>query len=1305
MKLVEGRDLANLLAERPSPGHDVPRFLGIFEQVCQAVAYAHSRGVINRDLKPKNVMVGAFAEVQVMDWGFAKVLLAEGTSQEPLRGETQEASPGGQDTIRTVRTEATGLSSADGLVMGTFAYMSPEQAQGQVEQLDPRADVFGLGALLCEVLTGLPPYAGVPAWKLHQMAAAGDLADAFARLDRCGADAELIALARDCLAPERERRPRDAGAVVERLATYLAEVQERLRRAEVEKGAAQARAEEAQATARAERRARRLTVGLAAAVLALVLLAAGGVVWLQRQAEDRRRGVAAALEKADLLQRQARWAEARAVLEQAESRLGEGEPAELHRRLDQARRDLDLVARFDAIRLKRATIVGGKFDDATADGDYAAAFRKAGLGAVGDDPGEVAARVRGSGVRAELVAALDDWAANLWPPGPRLSWVLAVARGADPDPWRDRVRDPRVWNNKRRLARLAKAARVREVPPRFAGLVGMRLQWLGGDAEALLRAAQGRRPGDFWVNFYLGHALFLKQSGEAVGYYRAALALRPGNPVVLNNLGNALSAQGKRAEAVREYRRAIALNPKFAPAFTNLGNALYGKQELHGAIAAHKKAIALDPKRAVPYNNLGNALKAQGDRASAIAAYKMAITLDPSYAMPHYNLGNTLFASQDFEGAVAEYQQAIALDPRYAPAHNNLGHALKAKQDLIGAIAAYKQALTLAPNYVVAYNNLGNALKSMGDMAGAIAAHKKAIDIDPSYGRGYFILGVALHDKGDLAGAIAAYQKAIDIDPKDFGAHLNLGTVLNVRGDVKRAIVAFEKALALNPKDIVAWNGLGTARKANGDLGGAIAAYQKAIDLDRTCAKAYVNLGNALLDMDNLKQAIAALRKAIAIEPNNGDAHYNLANALKARGDLTGAIAEFQTAIKINPKDVHAFDNLGNALHDKGDLAGAIAAHQKAVKIGPKDGTAHFNLGNALFAARDLKGAIVAYEKAIALNPKDVQACTNVGNARKALGDLNGAIAAYRKAIEIDPKLADAYSNLGNALYVKGNLDEAIAAYRKAIVIDPNHLKTHANLGVALHVKRDLEGAIAQFRKALAINRKFVNAHVGLAEAFLAQGRFADGSKAARRALDILPSGHPFRKTALQQIERAKRLLEFNDKLSAILKGGQDPTDAAELLNLAIFCLQYKQRYAAATRFYVAAFAEHPQWAQDSSTHNRYNAACAASLAAGGEGNDAGKLADKERAKLRQQALSWLKQDLKAWTGLAQKGPPQARVALRQALQHWQTNPGLSSLRDNAALANLPEQERKAWQQLWADVAKLLKKAGAGKKGQKQGQK
>jgi serine/threonine-protein kinase len=251
MKLVKGRTLSALLAGRETPGHDRPRLLGIFEQVCQAMAYAHARGVIHRDLKPSNIMVGSFGEVQVMDWGLAKVLpqALNGQSQE----HAEEAAPG---VIRTVRSGSEDGASSPGSVMGTPEHMAPEQARGEVEGVSERSDVFALGSILCEIFTGQPAYTGPSRQAILGKAAGGETADALRRLEGCGLDVELVALARRCLEVDPEERPRDAGEVARRLEAYLAGVQERLRAAERARAAAEARAEEAQATAEAAKRAR-----------------------------------------------------------------------------------------------------------------------------------------------------------------------------------------------------------------------------------------------------------------------------------------------------------------------------------------------------------------------------------------------------------------------------------------------------------------------------------------------------------------------------------------------------------------------------------------------------------------------------------------------------------------------------------------------------------------------------------------------------------------------------------------------------------------------------------------------------------------------------------------------------------------------------------------------------------------------------------------------------------------------------------------------------------------------------------------
>ncbi len=207
MKLVKGRTLAVLLEERAGPAEDQPRLLGIFEQVCLTMAYAHSRGVIHRDLKPSNIMVGSFGEVQVMDWGLAKVLPQGGVAADEEAGRIRH-----ETVIRTGRSGTDAELSQAGSIMGTLAYMPPEQASGDLDRLDERADVFALGSILCEVLTGRPAFTGRTVGGVHPKAARGDLTDAFGRRDASGADPELAGLARECLASEPEDRPRNAGA-------------------------------------------------------------------------------------------------------------------------------------------------------------------------------------------------------------------------------------------------------------------------------------------------------------------------------------------------------------------------------------------------------------------------------------------------------------------------------------------------------------------------------------------------------------------------------------------------------------------------------------------------------------------------------------------------------------------------------------------------------------------------------------------------------------------------------------------------------------------------------------------------------------------------------------------------------------------------------------------------------------------------------------------------------------------------------------------------------------------------------------
>jgi serine/threonine-protein kinase len=1156
MKLVKGQTLQALLAERADPAADRPHFLAIALQVAQTLAYAHVKGVIHRDLKPANIMVGAFGEVQVMDWGLAKVL-AEGGVADEERASRQQAEQG--TLIRTARSSGTaggmGTDTEAGALLGTPAYMPPEQANGDVVLLDRRADVFGLGALLCEILTGKPPYVGRSAEEVRRKAANGDLKAAESRLDDCRADAELVALTRACLAPEAADRPRDAQAVAEALTAYLDGVQERLHQAELAEAEARARAVE-------EARRRRLTLALAATILLAFALGGGGWLWWKSDRDARQaaltREVNDALNQATALREKTRvanvggaalFAQAREQAQRALALVQSGPVDEalleqvrrLQAELDEEEADRALVAALDEARLAQAESAASKtrFAEERAVPKFREALRAYGMPAGEGEPAEAAARIRSrpAAVREAILAALNEWddlAGNptLSLDEPHRAWLRAVLEAAEPQAgWTRGMRAASAEKEpaKRRAAleKLTEEADVRTLPAHSLRRLAARLRWVGTAESAvrLLRRARDRHPADFWVNHDLGTALQALRPPdweEAVRFLTAALALRPHSPGAHCNLGNALLRKGQVDEAIACYQKAIALDPKFALAHNNLGAALLDRGKVDEAIERFKKAIALDPKLAEAHNNLGNALKSKGREDEAIACYRKAIALDPKFATAHYNLGVALEAKGKVEGAIACYHKAITLDPKFAIAHCNLGVALEAKGKVEGAIACYHKAIALDPKFALAHFNLGTALKAKGKVDEAIACYHKAIALDPKFAVAHFNLGVAWKDKGQVDEAIICWRKAIALDPKLARAHTSLGV----------------------------------------------------------------------------------------------------------------------------------------ALKGKGKVDEAIACHKKAIELNPKFALAHCNLGNAL----------------------------------KGKGKVDEAIACFRKAIEIDPKLPHAHSDLGHALAGKGKADEAISCYRKAIALDAKDAKTHYNLGNALAGKGKVDEAIACLRRAIALDPNLAEAHCNLGHALGRLGRFIESLAALQRGheLGTKRPGWPY--PSAVWLRQAEHLAALERKLPTFLKGDFKPKDTAERLGLIAVC-QAKKLHHTAARLYADAFAAELKLAADLGAAHRYNAACAAALAAAGKGEDAARLDDEQRLALRRQALTWLRAELRARQKQLKSWWPGQAAQARAALTHWQQDSDLAGIRDKEALAKLAAEERAACERLWADVAALVKKA------------
>ena len=555
MKLVKGRTLTELLRERKDPGDNRRGLLAQFHLVCQTVAYAHSRGVIHRDLKPSNIMVGGFGEVQVVDWGFAKVLQHGGIADE--RRAKRDTT-----VVATVRSATEGSESVAGSVMGTPAYMPPEQALGHVEDLTERADVFALGAILCEILTGAPPYTD----DVFAAAAQARVEDAHARLDACRANSKLVALGKACLSALPKDRPNSAREVADVLGAYLAEAESRAHKARV-------RAAEEEAKSEEQRRARRQTFAIAASVLAVVLLGGGAWFWTNgrnaQREHERIAGYDAALLEAARLEEKdpagARAAADRALGFAADDPARAAEATSVHARI----RDRTLAAERAEQKKKDEAALLAKLDDILARPMTGDATRGPGYRAALPD----LAALENFDRKVELAQHLDTWAAE---DGDNWKAIDALARELDPDPWRNRLRAARPKGDMAALQALAAAPETAKQGPQSLVLLARSL--MAKDRQAglkVLRAGWERYPDDFWINYSLQeYSARWVHDGKGLGVYEGT--------------------KEDHRISLEHARICIALSPS-AASYRILGHRLMNRDRTK-AIVALKRAVELDSR-------------------------------------------------------------------------------------------------------------------------------------------------------------------------------------------------------------------------------------------------------------------------------------------------------------------------------------------------------------------------------------------------------------------------------------------------------------------------------------------------------------------------------------------------------------------------------------------------------------------------------------------------------------------------------------------------------------------------------------
>lgn len=689
MKLIDGDTLAQRLRGR-APGRMSSELLEVFERVAQTAAYAHDRGVVHGDLKPHNVMVGAFGEVQVMDWGFAL---------ESSGGATSAPDQGGDDK----------LGSKGG---GTPAYMAPEQAAQSKLEITARTDVFGLGAILCELITHAPPYLGETRAEVLLRATRGWQDDLQQRLDAADADHEIVALARRCLAPDPEHRPAHAGEVADELAVLRAAREDRSHRLEIE-------AAEARATAGQERRARRLTLALSSTIAAAVLVVAITLVWMQSDAAARtleaQRNVEESLAAAASAENAARagfgqelahWRDAIAAAERAvafaQSRDASADLreraatrlAEIQAESERTERELALASELQELRPH----LGDERSPEQLDRSYEAAFSSAGID-LGMPVDNLVSRIDDSRRRETILGALDQWA--LFRRRHRVAdWeaLHRLALAADDDPWRDRLREAFQRGDRSTLRSLARDLDPTQHSASSLDLLAATFVALGERSEAIdvYRKAIVAHPADYQLVHNLATQLELLETPpleEITRWCWVGVALRPDDAHALTDLGLALLSQSRHEDALPFLERAAEIAGAHPRTHLLLGAAYQNLEKFDQAIESFH--IAGQGGIAAGWFGRSTIAVELGRFNVAIESLRAAVEADPRDYENKFQLGRVLcLAGHPVEG-IEVLQACVEARPDHAEAWCNLGNALVSRGAFVRALEVLRRGHAL----------------------------------------------------------------------------------------------------------------------------------------------------------------------------------------------------------------------------------------------------------------------------------------------------------------------------------------------------------------------------------------------------------------------------------------------------------------------------------------------------------------------------------------------------------------------------------------------------------------------------------
>ena len=920
MRKVEGKTLREIFVLKKENSdinaekYDESQLLSIFFKVCDAVSYAHSQGVIHRDLKPDNIMIGEFGEVYVMDWGIAKVLTK--TSQESEIDSIAFSNASPQSELETVGG------------MGTQGYMPPEQAE-DAASVKYTADIYALGKILKECFTLFSPMEelNLKIEKARQdLKNLEDEPELHNDLFEGEVPEEILAIIDKATKEKETERYFSIGELTQDLRFY----QKNMKVSVKEYGPFEA-------TLKWVSRNKQ-KVFLGSAAFGMFLFFCCTFYFYHKKEKEK---------------------EFKKYIEQAIENKKQAESVDLEN-LDKEGSGKKIGRLLYALNFLNYALYLYPDEPNTEQTKWEVGTTIINLCYKTKDY-QLATYIAND-LQKLMTLPKNLEQENLIQQVQKEQTKLETEQLKRVNYWEKRFKEGELEEGEFEDA-------VFELSQMQEEKVFEKLLSLFGEGKEYFLKQQMRKPDPYKELLYSMIIEVLGRSGkkravsplletlqhfEKEMFYSSKVTLSLSTQDYLYSVTKALAnlKAEKAVDTVFKIRWKMGQSSLFWNKTT-----LASKKLASNLIQFYSNELSKKPGSAFFYNARGLAKYYKKDFKGALEDYNQALKLNPKLPEIYDNKGILEKDRGNLKEAIKEFDQAIKLNPKFFSAYNGRGTVKEKLKDYQGAIEDFNQAIQIKPDYFSAYTNRGIAKESRGDLKGAIIDYTKSLELNPQNANAYLNRGIARRKQNDLSEALHDLNQAVALNPLYFKAYTIRGAIKRKQKNLKGAIEDYNQAIKLNPKFARAYNNRGNVKMETGDLRGAIRDFEEAIKLDSQDADFYANIGIAKQRRSNFKEALENYNQALKLNPKFALAYTQRGVIKQAHKDFKGALADYNQAIKADPKFAAAYNGRGNIKYVRKDYKGAILDYNRVIKLSPGTVEAYSNRGFSKYLTRDLAGA------------------------------------------------------------------------------------------------------------------------------------------------------------------------------------------------------------------------------------------------------------------------------------------------------------------------------------------------------------